>query len=113
MKLEDINKNPFKVPDGYFDNLSDRIMNNIYEEEKKSKKTIKMNLSFVRKAISIAAILILGLIISKPFDNSNVNKNQVITTDSTLTEEEMNYLLLSSSEYEYYLENELYSALNK
>lgn len=33
-------KNPFTVPDGYFDNLTERLMKRVGEEEKAKKKSV-------------------------------------------------------------------------
>jgi hypothetical protein len=104
------NPNPFKVPDNYFDTLSERIMNKIDEEERKSKKVIKMRISFIKRAVSIAAILILGLVITKPIQtpNSNIVMNEIIV--DSLSDEEIEYLLMSAGDYEFLVE-EMYAQL--
>lgn len=106
MKLEDLkNKNPFLVPDGYFENFPDLIMAKIKEEEK-SKKTIRLNVNFtsiIRKTATIAAaaIILLSLTITQ---NKVKNENY-----SDITIEEAFLDMYSILEVETYILSELYS----
>lgn len=105
MKLEDLkNKNPFLVPDGYFENFPDLIMAKIKEEEK-SKKNIRLNVNFtsiIRKTATIAAaaIILLSITITQ-----NKVKNENYSDD--LIEAFLD--MYSISEVETYILSELYS----
>ena len=65
MKLDDYkNRNPFKVPEGYFDNLASNIVQQLPKEpcEQKKRKTISLtrHLRHIGYAATIAVILFLG-----------------------------------------------------
>lgn len=58
-------KNPFLVPDGYFETFSDRLMSRIGEEQKAS-KTRKL-VQYLKPALSMAAsFLLIMLLVSTP-----------------------------------------------
>ena len=57
-------ENPFKVPDGYFDHLTERIMENLPEQEVRvidirSRQTLwqKLSLRKIAAAVAVAALL--------------------------------------------------------
>jgi len=107
MKLEDINKtNPFKVPDGYFDNLTDNIMSKIKEEETKKPKVLHFNFDKFKRFASIAAIVLLSLFVFTP-ERTEFN-NSYDTEFAELEAEELMYLF-SASEIEDYIVSELYA----
>jgi hypothetical protein len=102
MKLEDINKkNPFLIPEGYFENLSDNIMLKI-EKEKKRTKVLKLNL-YLKRAISIAAILLISLFITQ----TNNNYDNVDSYEYDLSGDEL-LSLFTTSEIEDYIMSEYY-----
>lgn len=53
-------KNPFSIPQGYFDGLTDRVMNRLEEEPKKASRVTLERV--VRLGLSAAAIVSLGLL---------------------------------------------------
>lgn len=77
---------PFKVPEGYFDNLTARIMDHIPEEKQETpvisiaKHPSKSNSRKWFSAISIAASLALIAVISTKFINTNAPSNAIEQT---------------------------------
>lgn len=53
-------KNPFSIPQGYFDGLTDRVMNRLEEEPKKASRVTLERVA--RLGLSAAAIVSLGLL---------------------------------------------------
>lgn len=105
MKLEDIDKkNPFLVPDGYFESFPDLIMARIKEEEKPKRKIIKLNV-YLRKAVSIAAIIIIFFMIGQ------TDKKSSNLYDLGISQEEL-LDFYSTSELEDYIISELYLVEN-
>lgn len=57
-------RTPFGVPDGYFDNLADRIVENVEQEEKKEKvRVLPVVKSFMWMAASFLFIFTIGRVI--------------------------------------------------
>ncbi|MBQ3656952.1 MAG: hypothetical protein II956_08945 [Bacteroidales bacterium] len=69
----------FDIPDGYFENLSDRIMNRIDYEENKRKH--KRNLIIRRLCFSAAAVLCAGIFCFSFFKTDFSDKNSEKNTD--------------------------------
>jgi len=113
MKLEDIDKtkNPFKVPDGYFDNFESNIMDNIHDKEK-SKKQKVLHFNYFKRFASIAALVILSLFIFSPENTYKdyVNDTEIVNNLSDINTEELMYLF-SASELEDYIVSEMYTEL--
>jgi len=57
-------ENPFKVPEGYFDTLTERIEEKIYTQPETEKKNVVRFLSSVKNQIALAAGFALFVIIS-------------------------------------------------
>lgn len=58
-------ENPFKVPDGYFDHLTERIMENLPEQEVRvidirSRQTLWQKLPLRKIAAAVAVVVLLG-----------------------------------------------------
>ncbi len=53
-------KNPFTVPDGYFDNLTERLMKRVGEEERAKKKSV---MRFFPPFMGRVAVFVSGLVI--------------------------------------------------
>lgn len=72
--------NPFKVPEGYFDTLSSRIMDNIPEEAEivvmKPRKARTFGLGQLRWAAAIACILIAGVSVTLYSLRTNTNADE-------------------------------------
>ena len=114
-------KGQYKVPEGYFDTLADRIMANIpetpiQEEKKKSAKIISLN---TRVKIAVAAAIAGALISSitvrlyqqdKKLADVNEAKTEMTTTPETYGEEYVNdyidYAMVDEDDiYKYLSEN--------
>ena len=52
-------RNPFRVPDGYFDNLTAQVMQNLPEQPKRRAKSVFMRPVFYAAA-SVCALLVAG-----------------------------------------------------
>ncbi len=60
MKTDPFSKeNPFKIPDGYFDSLQDKVMSRIREEEQTLPEAPVVRLKHYRTIIAIAACFVL------------------------------------------------------
>ena len=53
-------RNPFRVPEGYFDNLTAQVMSNLPEQPKRRAKSVFMRPAFYAVAASVCALLIAG-----------------------------------------------------
>ncbi len=64
LKEEGHKENPFKVPEGYFDTLSDRVMDRINREEPEKKVRIRQ---IIRPQLALAAAILGFALISYTF----------------------------------------------
>lgn len=125
MKQFDINnqskRNPFTVPDGYFENLTARVMMNIPEmeaEEKESENHAKIVSMGPRKSSrkwmgwSIAAaacIAVAALFITIPKDSNGVGERRMAQTETSATydseyqEEMLEYAMVDNTDIYSYL----------
>jgi len=69
-------KNPFSVPDGYFDDLTERVMQRIEEKPQKVRF-----LTLVRPYLGLAAIFVLALVIAQVVLPGVVDKKQILVKD--------------------------------
>ena len=53
-------RNPFRVPEGYFDNLTAQVMSNLPEQPKRRAKSVFMRPAFYAVAASVCALLVAG-----------------------------------------------------
>lgn len=93
-KINASTKNPFKVPDGYFDNLTANIMSSIPEIHEKTAKTPAIQnrfyTTYLRPIISIAAVfsgLILGVGIyhshsRHPANNISASNSEAVSNET-------------------------------
>ena len=103
-------KNPFLVPEGYFDNLPDRVMSHIREEGQHSilKRRHKSRF-FIR--LTAAAVLtgffsLAGLMIyeqSHPLSNQQEGSPLTSLQEIEYTDELLDYAMLDNNDIEYYL----------
>ena len=103
-------KNPFLVPEGYFDNLPDRIMSHIREDGQHSllKRRHKSRF-FIR--LTAAAVLtgffsLAGLMIyeqSHPLSNQQEGSPLTSLQEIEYTDELLDYAMLDNNDIEYYL----------
>jgi len=81
-------KAPFRVPEGYFDNLADRIIENVEQDEEKEKvRILPLMKSFLWMAASFLFILTLGKLLvpyfvdpSQKLSSNMVAQNGVVDT---------------------------------
>ena len=103
-------KNPFLVPEGYFDNLPDRVMNHIREDGQHSllKRRHKSRF-FIR--LTAAAVLtgffsLAGLMIyeqSHPLTSPQAPTALASAQEMEFTDELLDYAMLDNNDIEYYL----------
>lgn len=103
-------KNPFLVPEGYFDNLPDRVMSHIREEGQHSilKRRHKSRF-FIR--LTAAAVLtgffsLAGLMIyeqSHPLTSPQAPTALASAQEMEFTDELLDYAMLDNNDIEYYL----------
>lgn len=103
-------KNPFLVPEGYFDNLPDRVMSHIREDGQHSllKRRHKSRF-FIR--LTAAAVLtgffsLAGLMIyeqSHPLSNQQEGSPLTSLQEIEYTDELLDYAMLDNNDIEYYL----------
>ena len=105
------NKNPFLVPDAYFDNLPKKVMQRIKTNEviAAPKKVTSWNKRpiFQLVAASLTGIFIIsGVILYRhalPTTLLPENNNFFSLTDMEYSDEDLDYLMLDNSDIEYYL----------
>lgn len=73
-------KNPFTVPDGYFDGLTDRIVDRV-EKQKETRKPRFMQV--LRPYMGVAAIFVLALLVVQVVLPLAGNQEQLVRRDST------------------------------
>lgn len=80
------NKAPFRAPEGYFDNLADRIIETVEHEDKKEKvRMLPMMKSFLWMAASFLFIFTLGRMLVPYFsDPSERLTNNVVVENSVV-----------------------------
>jgi hypothetical protein len=127
IELSDISKNnPFKVPDGYFDNFYDNFEKRL-DKEKKGKK---QKVYYLRFAVAVAASLVLMFMLYKPFnlldskpivkveqtdsisfeDYIGITSDDVYysmtetETETPISDDVINYIASTASDYEIYME---------
>lgn len=68
-------KNPFKVPEGYFDSFPEKLMEQLPEKQVRKAKVVRMNRFDIRlwRAISVAAVTICAVVIGATYYLGNVN----------------------------------------
>ena len=103
-------KNPFLVPEGYFNNLPDRVMSHIREDGQHSllKRRHKSRF-FIR--LTAAAVLtgffsLAGLMIyeqSHPLSNQQEGSPLTSLQEIEYTDELLDYAMLDNNDIEYYL----------
>lgn len=102
IRLTDIgNDNLFRVPDGYFDNLEDQIMNAIEAQEPKHKGLF----FYLKPAIGIAASFAVVFLLAYPIKTLNKNKEAKNDSHTEVVMDE--YILAHFSS-----ENELIEMIN-
>lgn len=77
-------KNPFSVPEGYFDGLTDRMMDKLKEEQRPQRVRLTQ---LIRPYLGLAAIFVLALLVIQLVFPLVVNKNQLIVkNDGQITQ---------------------------
>ena len=84
--LEEIgNKNPFKVPEGYFEGLSDRIMSQLPERVNESPKKrslwVRVQPWMYMAAMLCGITLVLNLVVGSPRQSNSQGLNLISSAD--------------------------------
>lgn len=99
---------PYTVPDGFFDQLEENVMNEVKAQPARKKATVLR--MAIRAAIAIAACIALFLVVKKllPQDNDTITDDfeNVELAFNNLSTEDQDYLLEVYQE-ELFLENDL------
>ena len=99
---------PYTVPDGFFDQLEENVMNEVKAQPARKKATVLR--MAIRAAIAIAACIALFLVVKKvlPQDNDTITDDfeNVELAFNNLSTEDQDYLLDVYQE-ELFLENDL------
>ena len=109
-------RNPFRVPEGYFDNLTAQVMQNLPEQPKRRAKSVFMRPVFYAAAASVCALLIAGAALmwspSVEVSSPTAVQAQAIThpqqqdASGEYMEEAADYMMLDNHEiYAYLAEN--------
>lgn len=89
--------NPFRVPDGYFETLTRRTMDNIRKQE-----SHRRHISWFRWS---AAAAIAGIIVTAGFFALDNDTHEVsfAENENSITSEELEYAMIDNQDIEYYL----------
>ena len=94
-------ENPFKVPEGYFEGLTDSIMQNINRHEARRKNRI---LKVYRIA---AAAIIIGIVAAGGvFFNMHNDKEMMAEKQAQIMDQALDYAMISNDEIYHYLAEE-------
>ncbi|MCQ2245787.1 MAG: hypothetical protein MJZ69_03235 [Bacteroidaceae bacterium] len=102
------NNNPFKVPEGYFDELPSKVMMMIDAQVKAKKRTIILRRWFSAAAV-LVAILGIGVFSALYLNNSSsemdneIAESQTAQEENQYVEEMVNYAMMDRSFIDYYL----------
>lgn len=91
-------ENPFRVPDGYFDQLTDRVMAQLPERRKKSRfVTLR---PWLYAAACVACVVVLGVtFLSYPTKMEQPeNVAAIVNNDNTYIDEAADYAMLDNAE---------------
>jgi hypothetical protein len=92
----ELKRNAFKVPSGYFENLTPRVMESVRTSEQSSANPKFSWNHILIPSFGIAAVALVGLLFYNPTENVNPNFDQVLA--SLTVEEIADYADLQPSE---------------
>lgn len=103
-------KNPFLVPEGYFDNLPDRVMSHIREEGQhnilKRRHKSRFFIRLTAAAVLTGFFSLAGLMIYEqghPLSNHQEGNPLTSLQEIEYTDELLDYAMLDNNDIEYYL----------
>lgn len=103
-------KNPFLVPEGYFDNLPDRVMSHIREEGQhcilKRRHKSRFFIRLTAAAVLTGFFSLAGLMIYEqrhPLSNQQEGSPLTSLQEIEYTDELLDYAMLDNNDIEYYL----------
>lgn len=106
----DKNNNPFKVPENYFEDLTQNVMSTLPEENKKQVKKIRL----WRRVLSwsaVAAVLLAIILSVSVFDLLPLEHSQNSTQDDNMIKNTQEYLVQNDiQDYILFLEEEAQEA---
>ncbi|MBP5714162.1 MAG: hypothetical protein J6X07_05635 [Prevotella sp.] len=88
-------KMPYTVPDGFFDQLEEQVMNEVKAEPAKEKKPMKAVRIAIRTLLAVAACVALFLVVKKALPQGD----DTITDDFTSVELAFNNLSTEDQDY--------------
>jgi len=107
-------KNPFKVPEGYFEGLTDQIMAQIPEVSHRETKVISLR-DRIRPWLYLAAVFaglfIFLRIFMGPFLHDTDNRDDVLFLQALVTGEELQVISDDDLEYLEFLENQYFDRI--
>lgn len=108
-------KNPFKVPEGYFDSFAERLRGQLPEKSVRQAKVIQMNRFDIKawRAISVAAASICAVVIGATFyfgsgnssDSSSVSVSPSVISQSSYDDfdEMADYMMTDNTDFYAYV----------
>lgn len=112
INLHNKGKNPFLVPDDYFDNLEDTVMENIKQKEGNFKVPV---LKVLKPYLYMAAGFLLIFMVGKTILTNSDVSSDVLTVNELTTDEEMDLIYSEVDDFtitNYLLENDLEETTN-
>ena len=76
----DLKRNSFKAPEGYFDNLTPRVMDAVRASEENPVQSAANWQRFLFPAIGMAAVVLIAVFIFNPNKSDNLNFDQVLAS---------------------------------
>lgn len=86
-------REPFKAPEGYFDNLAQKVMSQIPENEiMLPAKKHNTKWTWISVAAMVCVLLVSGLMVSYYFESTNTNMENSMANEMDYMEEEKAYV---------------------
>lgn len=99
-------KNPFTVPEGYFDQLTSQVMSQLPERRQKSRVVQLRKWFYAAACVSAVAVMGLAYHFHQQADDQAVVASVDSNTDNSYIDEAADYAMLDNSEiYAYLAEN--------
>lgn len=99
------NKNPFRVPEGYFDNFAAEMMRNLPEQPQQS-KFVRLRPFMYAAACIVVAVLTATIFFFPQHENAEQNMAAVSTTTDTYVEDMADYVMADNNDIYAYLASE-------
>ena len=114
-KLDDLKgKNPFKIPEGYFEGLTDQIMAQILEVSQREPKVVSLRdrlRPWLYLAAVFAGLFIFLRVLMSPFWHKTDTRDDVLYLQALVTGEELQVISDEDLEYLEFLENQYFDRI--